>query len=187
MSDNGTPGAGDGAVAPADVPGIPDVVQVSPENPTAKGHWKAVLAQVLPEPTPLPLRNVHLAGPFENAGFQGLLTTYPPEQGVDLTAVYEGKAGEVSWRRAQGLDGLLQQPADLSQWLPPDPWSVFYVYAEVEVEEPLHCGVEHRPSGERLGLGQWGVGSRSYLSPSGKAPARPRLCRFAARDQHAVA
>lgn len=138
MANNETPGAGDGdsALAPADAPAISDVVKTNSENPTAKGRWQAVLAQVLPEPTPLPLCNVHLIGPFENAGFLGLLTAYPPEQETDLTAVYPGKAGEVSWRRTAGLDGLLQQPADLSEWLPPDPWTVIYVYAEVEVEEP---------------------------------------------------
>lgn len=117
-----------------------ETADVPPEskaaNPTAKGRWQAVLGQVLGEPTRLPLSNVHLVGPFENAGYQGLLRAYPPEQKIDLTAVYEGKAGEVKWRRAPGLDGLSEQPADLGEWLTPEAWSVLYVYAEVTVEEP---------------------------------------------------
>ena len=90
----------------------------------------------MPDPTLLPLRNVHLIGPFENAGYQGLETVYPPEQEIDLTAVYRGKAEEVSWRHAPGLEGVLEHPIDLGAWLPTENWSVLYVYAEVEVETP---------------------------------------------------
>ena len=77
------------------------------------------------EPTRLPLSNVHLVGPFENAGYQGLLRTYPPEQEIDLTASYEGKAGEVNWRRAPGLadsqrgeSGLRRGSNHFEQYLP---------------------------------------------------------------------
>jgi hypothetical protein len=122
-------------VAQTKAAGTEGVSQMTPEDPTAKGRWEAVLRQVLPEPTPLSLRNVHLLGPFENAGFQGLLTAYPPEDAIDLSAGYEGKSGEIRWRRASGLDGPMQQRADLGEWFPPEPWSVFYVYAEVEAEE----------------------------------------------------
>ena len=114
----------------------PGTIAMNTENPTAQGRWRAVLAQVLPEPTPLALSNVHLVGPFENAGFQGLLRAYPPEHEIDLLAVYQGKAGEARWRRMPGLDGLLEEPADLGECLPPEAWSVLYVYAEVTVEEP---------------------------------------------------
>ena len=75
-------------------------------------------------------------GPFENAGYQGLLTAYPPEQDMDLTAVYRGKAGEVRWRHTPGLEGVPEHPTDLSAWLPAEAWSVLYVYAEIEVETP---------------------------------------------------
>jgi hypothetical protein len=105
-------------------------------NPTAKGRWLAVLEQVLPDPTRLPLRNVHLIGPFENAGYQGLLTAYPPEHDMDLSAVYRGKAGEVRWRRAPGLEGVPEHLADLDAWLPEKAWSVIYLYAEVDVDTP---------------------------------------------------
>jgi len=168
MANNETPDTGDrdSALAGADAPAVSDVVERNSENPTAKGRWQAVLAQVLPEPTPLPWRNVHVLGPFENAGFQGLLTTYPPEQEVDLAAVYQGKSGEVRWRRARGLDGLLQQPAALSEWLPPAPWSVLYVYAEVEVEEPH---IAELTTGLPLNIWAWANGELAI------APTFPHL------------
>lgn len=103
-------------------------------NPTAKGRWLAVLEQFLPDATQLPLRNVHLMGPFENAGYQGLLTAYPPEQEIDLTAVYRGKAKEVIWQHVPDLKSVLEQPIDFGTWLPTETWSVLYVYAEVDVE-----------------------------------------------------
>lgn len=128
-------GQGDSARTPADRAGNLYVSKRGDDHPTAKGRWLAVRERILPEPAPLPWRNVHVAGTFENTGFQGFLTPYPPEQEIDLGAVYPGKAGEVRWRRAPGLDGLMQGPADLSKWLSPAPWSVLYVYAEVAVEE----------------------------------------------------
>ncbi|MCA9417415.1 MAG: hypothetical protein KC917_14135, partial [Candidatus Omnitrophica bacterium] len=117
-------------------PTILNTLKPNSDDPTAMGRWQAALEQVLPEPKPLPFHNVHLIGPFENMGYQGLLAAYPPEQEIDLAAVYQGKAGEVIWQRAPGLDGLLQEPKELSEWLTPEAWSVIYVYAEVEVEEP---------------------------------------------------
>lgn len=46
-------------------------------------------------------------GPFENAGKIGFDKVYPPEQGVDLKAVYTGKNGQsVSWKHQPGfVDG----------------------------------------------------------------------------------
>jgi hypothetical protein len=86
-------------------------------NPTAGRRWQAVLEQVLPDPALLLLRNVHLIGPFENAGYQGLEAVYPPEQEIDLTAVYRGKAEEVSWRHTPGLEGVLEHSIDFGEWL----------------------------------------------------------------------
>ena len=37
-------------------------------------------------------------GPFDDEGKRGPATAYPPEQGVDLSARYPGKIGEVGWR-----------------------------------------------------------------------------------------
>jgi len=36
-------------------------------------------------------------GPFDNTAGSGYAAAFPPEQGVDLTAVYSGKHGEVRW------------------------------------------------------------------------------------------
>lgn len=113
--------------------GIPPAARA--EDPTALGRWRPVLTQTLGEPAPLPLSNVHLVGPFENAGFQGLLRSFPPEEDIDLTAVYEGKAGDVRWQRAPGLDGVAESPEGIGEWVPAGFWGVVYVYAEVSVEE----------------------------------------------------
>ncbi len=39
-----------------------------------------------------------IVGPFENDQNSGFDAFYPPERGVDLTAAYAGKTGEVRWR-----------------------------------------------------------------------------------------
>ncbi len=134
MTDYKAPGAEDGN--PIEFPEPCNEPPMNRDNPTAYGRWRAALSEVLPEAASVPLRNVHVIGPFENAGYQGLLTAYPPEQEIDLDALYEGKVGEVRWRRTPALDGLVQEPADLSEWIAPNPWSVVYVYAEVEAEDP---------------------------------------------------
>ena len=41
----------------------------------------------------------NIVGPFEATGIGGLFISHPPEEGVDLSATYEGKLGPVSWRR----------------------------------------------------------------------------------------
>ena len=136
------------------------------DDPTAYGRWWTMLSEVLSEPAPLPLRNVHVIGPFENAGFQGLLITYPPEQELNLDAAYEGRGGEVRWRRAPGLDGLLLKPKDLSEWISPNPWSVLYLYAEVEVDEPQ---IAELVTGLPLNIWAWANGEPAI------APTFPHL------------
>ena len=39
-----------------------------------------------------------ICGPFDNPGMKGHDTPYPPEEKIDLSANYTGKAGEVSWK-----------------------------------------------------------------------------------------
>jgi hypothetical protein len=39
-----------------------------------------------------------LIGPFDNRGGKGFNVAYPPEEGIDLAAKYEGKEGEVAWK-----------------------------------------------------------------------------------------
>jgi hypothetical protein len=47
-----------------------------------------------------------LVGPFDNAKGAGFRTAFPPERGVDLKAIYEGKDG----RKLQWIEGLADQP-----------------------------------------------------------------------------
>ncbi len=39
-----------------------------------------------------------LIGPFDNSSGKGFDKVYPPENGVDLAATYEGKVGQVRWQ-----------------------------------------------------------------------------------------
>ncbi len=50
------------------------------------------------------LTDWYLAGPFDNAGTKGFDVVYPPEKGVDLSAKYEGKMGEVVWQKYATAD-----------------------------------------------------------------------------------
>ena len=109
---------------------------MNPANPTALARWLQVWDRTFPDPEPLPFQNVHLLGPFDNAGYQGLLLSYPPEEEQDLGAAYQGKNGQVRWGPVPGLEGRMGQPADLAAWFPAEPWSVLYLYAEVEAAAP---------------------------------------------------
>ena len=58
----------------------------------------------------------HIIGPFDNEGQKGFSAVYPPEDDVDLSAVYEGKAGKrLAWQRFD-LFGDIKHPAiEMSQ------------------------------------------------------------------------
>ncbi|MCH1507393.1 MAG: hypothetical protein L7V86_27715 [Verrucomicrobiales bacterium] len=45
-----------------------------------------------------------VVGPFDNTERKGFDTVFPPEEGVDLTGEYDGKAGKVSWSRLATSD-----------------------------------------------------------------------------------
>jgi hypothetical protein len=83
------------------------------------------------ETAALPLDYWHIAGPFDNgAGDAGLDKAYPPEKGIDLKTVYDGRSGKVSWRtvrpNAQGY-------VDLQALLAPESDNVVsYLYREIE-------------------------------------------------------
>lgn len=44
------------------------------------------------------IQNWHLLGPFPNPDMKGVETAYPPEKAIDLTGVYDGKAGKIRWK-----------------------------------------------------------------------------------------
>jgi hypothetical protein len=136
-------------------------------NPTAKGRWQSALKQVLPPAKQLQLQNMHWVGPFENACYQGLLREYSPEHEIDLLANYDGKAGQVNWQMLPGLGEALGKPVDLSDWLPAEPWSVVFLYAEVEVIAPQIAEVSLGSPGM---IWAWVNGDR-VLSPMIPRPA----------------
>jgi hypothetical protein len=112
---------------------------------TASARWQALWGRVAPKPTLLELRNTHLIGPFDNADHIGLDTAYGPERAMDLTVTYEGKDGALlSWRRTPELDGAATDPLDVETWTGGENWSVFYLYAEIEVvaQQLAHLAVK---------------------------------------------
>lgn len=54
----------------------------------------------------------HLIGPWDNANHEGLGRVYPPEEGVDLSAEYDGLGGEKAlWREFEFPDGQVHSVA----------------------------------------------------------------------------
>lgn len=49
----------------------------------------------------------HIIGPFDNTGGKGFDAVYPPEEEIDLEATYEGKGGDVHWKKARFRDGIV--------------------------------------------------------------------------------
>jgi hypothetical protein len=71
-----------------------------------------------------------VVGPFDNSGGKGFAIAYPPEQKVDLTTTYEGKAGPIKWQAAKANDDMGH--VDLNQALGQHKGAVAYAYAELE-------------------------------------------------------
>jgi hypothetical protein len=69
-------------------------------------------------------------GPFDNTGKAGFDRVFPPEEEVDLDAVYEGKDGEVRWRDFVSADrfGMV----DINKAYTPLKGVVAYAYTEFE-------------------------------------------------------
>ena len=74
------------------------------------------------------LADWRLIGPFDSTGSKGFDVAYPPEAGVDFTAKYAGKLGEVEWQPYQTEHeyGIV----DLAKALAPHKGAVTYAAAE---------------------------------------------------------
>ena len=131
-------------------------------NPTAKGRWQTTLKQVSPASAPLPLHNVHIIGPFDNTDFRGLFATYPPEQEVDFTASYSGKNRKVQWQHVPELEGNQEELINIGGYIETERWAVLYLFAEVEVTEPLMASLA---IGSSSMVRAW-VNGKLVLSPS---------------------
>lgn len=99
-----------------------------------------------------------VVGPFDNTGGAGLEAVYPPEQEVNLNAIYAGKLGEVRWQEVKAVDefglvdlnevfGRPKPPkgsgyADTPELLPRFRGVVAYAYSDFWAETP--CEVELR-------------------------------------------
>ncbi|HEY1375335.1 MAG TPA: hypothetical protein VGF55_00995 [Gemmataceae bacterium] len=74
------------------------------------------------------LRSWKVVGPFPNPGGKGMETVYPPEQGLDFAAEYDGKSGKVKWKEftSKAADGVI----DLNDAVGASPEGVAYAAAE---------------------------------------------------------
>jgi hypothetical protein len=79
-------------------------------------------------------------GPFDSSGGKGFKAVYPPEKGVNLMAVYEGKEGKVRW-----FDHVAPTPAgstdlerlglvDFNKIIGPLHGTVAYAYAAIDTK-----------------------------------------------------
>ncbi|MCU0522228.1 MAG: hypothetical protein MUF84_16235 [Anaerolineae bacterium] len=128
-------------------------VVLTTEDPTAMGRWSEAWGQVpwgevvpghiAPTPTFLKLTNAYTMGPFDHTDYRGYDEAYAPEQGLTPTAMFDpdataiGKDGTpLGWQPRASLEGTNATMVELSTLMPAQPWSVLYVYAEVEAPEP---------------------------------------------------
>jgi hypothetical protein len=102
-------------------------------NPTMKARFESVLASVLPAPVPVQLENAHMIGPFDNAGFTGLETAFPPEKEINLHAAYSGKDAQVQWQRTEEYDGAGGEAVLIDKRFAPEKETAVYLYAEIAV------------------------------------------------------
>lgn len=79
-------------------------------------------------PAPPQMSPWHYIGAFDNAGGQGFDKVYPPEQGIDLKAQYDGKGGKVGWKAATFADGT---PQDLLLFGAHNNYGVVYLHREI--------------------------------------------------------
>ena len=78
----------------------------------------------------------HVCGPFDNTDSVGFDTVYPPEKGLDLKAVYDGKNGEkANWRK---IEFKLGTPFNLLRMFRDDRKNIIsYVALEFESKQAL--------------------------------------------------
>ncbi|QEL20297.1 HEAT repeat domain-containing protein [Limnoglobus roseus] len=77
----------------------------------------------------------HVVGPFDNTKGEGFAKAYPPEQGVDLKATYDGKGGaKVTWKAATAKAKDKEYAlVDLNAELTKHKDAVAYGFAVIEV------------------------------------------------------
>jgi|GEM_PF-125862 hypothetical protein len=87
----------------------------------------------------------HLLGPFDAPGKTGFKLSFPPEELIDLTAAYDGKAsGQIRWKRYQTSDRLGQ--VNLATAIAPVKEAVGYAYSDInsprDQKAELRCGAD---------------------------------------------
>ncbi len=78
-----------------------------------------------------------MIGPFDNSDGSGLDKVYPPEEGINLDATYEGKGEKARWRGVNLRDGLR---VSLARFKSSDD-SVCYLYRKVDSPKAMQVHV----------------------------------------------
>jgi hypothetical protein len=109
------------------------------------------------------LRDWYVIGPFDARGRKGFSAVYPPEKGVDLDAVLEGKGGKkLRWKWetvAEASGGRFPALIDLRPPLGDADDAVAYAWTAFDV--PREQAVEFRGSGDD-NLSVWVNGERAF-------------------------
>lgn len=74
-----------------------------------------------------------LIGTWDNDQGKGLDQPFPPEQGIDFKAQYQGKLMEIGWRSQYPLDP--RGKIDLEELMSPNQWQIAYGVSAVRVQE----------------------------------------------------
>ncbi len=95
---------------------------------------EVIIDYVLLTPYKNYVREWMLIGPWDNPANTGLKTPYPPEKEISFDKKYQGKAGEVAWKRGNvGPDGIV----DLAAHISPTENVVAYGYSCVTAPEEM--------------------------------------------------
>lgn len=84
-----------------------------------------------------------MIGVFDNRGQAGFDVAYPPEEGIDFSAKYEGKKGEAAWLSESVTTDDELGKVDLNDAIAPEKGAVAYAYAEIEVPESQAAQVRY--------------------------------------------
>ncbi len=98
--------------------GLNDITFTFTQAAPGQASCEAILDYILLAPYKNYVRDWMLIGPWDNTNSTGLREVYPPEQEIAFDKKYQGKAGEVAWKKVRvapdGVVNLLQHmsPAD---------------------------------------------------------------------------
>lgn len=80
------------------------------------------------------IQDWHIIGPFHNNDRNGFAQVFPPEQTVNLSQSYQGKNGEVSWKKFQSKDSYGK--VDINEAIGSIKEVTAYAFKTIDVDAP---------------------------------------------------